>query len=231
MPNGTQLTHAKWAESTRCSACGRMPEAEQRDDEQRARRGATCGRRAPRASPATSKNAITAEQQEEPQEELLRRARARGSASGAVAARPARLQEAVDVRPRRRDRKAAPAAQVEHGIEHHARAHVSPSPAVATWIDVRSDTDRRARPAVASRAAGRMPRTSATLERPTARIRSSRNRTATPSSTPAVSAHRRALRSPRRRRRARGHRGRPRARAHRDRPRRPTPARSARTGR
>ena len=92
--------------------------------------------------------------------------------------------------PRRRDREAAPAPQLEDGVDHHALERV-PGPAVASWM--RYGATPIAKP-VASRLtrARSIPRTSAIDAMPTPSTRSSRNSTARPSRSPAASAQRRA---------------------------------------
>ena len=172
-------------------------EAEQADDEQRARPERRRGSARTARQPCRQHERDHAEQQEEPQEQLLRRARATGIGQRSCCEQAGPLQEAVDVRPRRRDREAAPAAQVEHGVEHHARARRCPGPAVATWIDVRRDADSRSPTSNRlTRASGPCP---ARARSPRGRRRG-RGRAGTgpraPSSRPAASAQRRALRSP-----------------------------------
>src|SRR5476649_2190419 len=93
------------------------PDAEQTHDEQRA--GGDRLRISPSRAPALPRDERDrAEQQEEPQEELVR-ARERGERPRDLREGARALQEAVEVSPRRWDREAPPAAEAEHGVDHH----------------------------------------------------------------------------------------------------------------
>ena len=119
--NGTQLTHAKLAESTRCIAW-KHPEAEERDREEDARLVAPAvPLHVPRADGDEGHHA--AEEQEEPDEELARR-RERGHRPLRRNDRPGSLEEAVEVIPGWWDGQLPTTPQVEHRLEHHALDHV-----------------------------------------------------------------------------------------------------------
>ena len=142
MPNGTALTHAKWAESTRCSACGRVPRLNRATTSSvRARSDSRSARTA--RQPSATRNAITPSSRKNHRNSCCD-ARGDGIGPAQLLQQAGALQEAVDVRPRRRYGEAAPAAQVEHGVEHHP-AHDVAEPGGRDVDGVRRDADARAR--------------------------------------------------------------------------------------